>query len=168
MPSSTPPPVPSQDPLPSAPTELTNTHPMVTRSKFGNSKKQIFLSTKHPPCLPSNTYYDSVERTCYGEATKFPEWRRAMSHEFSALRRQGIGLLFLLLQINILFAVVGYINWNTILMVQVLGLNPNLRLKGITKSMVLITRRHSVQLWNMRPLAWFFLLQFISSGLFII
>lgn len=66
-----------------------NLHPMITRSKFGISKKKIHLATKHPPCLPRLAYYDYVEPTCYTTASKSAAWRQAMSEEFSDLQRQG-------------------------------------------------------------------------------
>lgn len=67
----------------------TNSHPMVTQSKFGISKKKVFLSTKHPTPLPSNDYYDTIEPTRYSEAPKSAVWQEAMPEEFSALQSQG-------------------------------------------------------------------------------
>lgn len=69
------------------PTSTTlNVHPMQTHSQYGISKKNIFLSTKHSPSLPTHEYYHNSEPICYTEASKFTEWRAAMSNEFSALQ----------------------------------------------------------------------------------
>lgn len=69
------------------PTSTTlNVHPMQTHSKYGISKKNIFLSTKHSPSLPTHEYYHNSEPICYTEASKFAEWRAAMSDEFNALQ----------------------------------------------------------------------------------
>ncbi|GKV07211.1 hypothetical protein SLEP1_g19009 [Rubroshorea leprosula] len=59
------------------------THPMVTRSQNMIFKpKHVFLVTKSPPIEP-------VEPTCVSQALKDPNWRKAMSDEFTALVRQG-------------------------------------------------------------------------------
>lgn len=71
------------------PNVVVNTHPMITHSKFDISKKKILLSTKHPTNILSNNNYNTTEPTCYIEATKSPDWRKAMSEKFSALQRQG-------------------------------------------------------------------------------
>lgn len=71
------------------PNVAVNTHPMITHSKFGISKKKILLSTKHPTNILSNNNYNTTEPTCSIEATKSPDWRKAMSEKFSALQRQG-------------------------------------------------------------------------------
>lgn len=57
---------------------------MITRLKYGISKKKAFLSTKHPPDIPTNGYYDGIEPTSYTEAVKHP---KAMFEEFLALQR---------------------------------------------------------------------------------
>lgn len=99
FPSSPPPTVPPSTVTPSlvpviaAPcllAESSTLHHMVTRSKFGISKKKVLCASKHIVFLPSHVYFDSVEPSCYIEASKQEHWRRAMSKEFSALQRQGI------------------------------------------------------------------------------
>lgn len=79
----------------SHPTSCSHTasHPMVTRSKSGISKKKVFLTTPHSLSLPRHEYYDCVEPTSYTEASKHEVWRRAMSEEFSTLQQQGTGSL---------------------------------------------------------------------------
>lgn len=62
---------------------------MVTRAKSGISQKKVFSATKHPVQLPTNSYFDSVEPSCYTEAAKSAVWQQAMAEEFSALQRQG-------------------------------------------------------------------------------
>lgn len=66
-----------------------NIHPMVSRSKSGITKKKTFLTTKHVANVPKNTYFHSVEPSNYTDASKSPQWREAMSIEFSALQRHG-------------------------------------------------------------------------------
>ena len=48
----------------------TASHPMVTRSKSGTSKKKVFITTPHSFSLPCHEYYDCVEPTSYTEASK--------------------------------------------------------------------------------------------------
>ncbi|GLT58591.1 hypothetical protein SLA2020_314700 [Shorea laevis] len=56
---------------------------MVTRSQNMIFKpKHLFLATKSPPI-------ELVEPTCVSQALKDPNWRKAMSDEFTALVRQG-------------------------------------------------------------------------------
>ncbi|GKV30743.1 hypothetical protein SLEP1_g39523 [Rubroshorea leprosula] len=65
------------------PPQPLRTHPMVTRSQNNIFKpKTLFHATKSPLSLP-------VEPTCATQALKDPNWRQAMSEEFSALVRQG-------------------------------------------------------------------------------
>lgn len=66
-----------------------NGHSMVTRSKSGIFKKEVYLSTKHQVNIPSTDYFDSIELANFTEASKYPAWRQAMSEEFSALQCQG-------------------------------------------------------------------------------
>ena len=67
----------SQLPPPVHPS-VVNTHPMQTRSKHGITKKKVFLATA-----------PMTEPTSYTIAAKSPEWKKAMSEEFSALQQQG-------------------------------------------------------------------------------
>ncbi|GKV51641.1 hypothetical protein SLEP1_g58277 [Rubroshorea leprosula] len=70
-------------PLRSPPPQPLRTHPMVTRSQNNIFKpKTLFHATKSPLSLP-------IEPTCVTQALKDPNWRQAMSEEFSALVRQG-------------------------------------------------------------------------------
>ncbi|GKV51222.1 hypothetical protein SLEP1_g57891 [Rubroshorea leprosula] len=70
-------------PLRSPPPQPLRTHPMVTRSQNNIFKpRTLFHATKSPLSLP-------VEPTCVTQALKDPNWRQAMSEEFSALVRQG-------------------------------------------------------------------------------
>ncbi|GKU98840.1 hypothetical protein SLEP1_g11779 [Rubroshorea leprosula] len=70
-------------PLRSPPLQPLRTHPMVTRSQNNIFKpKTLFHATKSPLSLP-------VEPTCVTQALKDPNWRQAMSEEFSELVRQG-------------------------------------------------------------------------------
>ncbi|GKV43628.1 hypothetical protein SLEP1_g50892 [Rubroshorea leprosula] len=71
-------------PLRSPPPQPLRTHPMVTRSQNNIFKpKTLFHATKSPLSL-------LVEPTCVTQALKDPNWRQAMSEEFSALVRQGM------------------------------------------------------------------------------
>lgn len=58
-------------------------HRMTTRSMNNIYKpKHMYLVTKHP--LP-----DTLEPTCVSQALKHPQWRHAMSQEFTALVKHG-------------------------------------------------------------------------------
>uniref|UniRef100_A0A2N9ILA5 Uncharacterized protein n=1 Tax=Fagus sylvatica TaxID=28930 RepID=A0A2N9ILA5_FAGSY len=61
----------------------TNPHPMVTRSQAGISKPN--------PKYALNVTYDPtlLEPTCYTQAAKYEEWRKAMGVEFNALQQSG-------------------------------------------------------------------------------
>lgn len=74
---------------PSQSSSTLNSHPVVTRSKSGISKKKALLVTRHPLQLPFHDYYAYSEPSCYTEASKSEAWRAAMSEEFSALECQG-------------------------------------------------------------------------------
>lgn len=60
---------------------------MITRAKAGISEKCVFLATKHALPSSSSAYYDTIETSCYSEATKSHVWKKAMATEFSALRQ---------------------------------------------------------------------------------
>lgn len=61
----------------------TNPHPMVTRSRAGVSKPnpKYALTVTYDPTL--------LEPTCYTQAAKSEEWRKAMGAEFNALQQSG-------------------------------------------------------------------------------
>lgn len=64
---------------------------MVTRSQDGTRRQKIYkdyqmnYSTKHLLTAFSATAIQ-VEPTCFSQANKSPEWRRAMGEEFDALQ----------------------------------------------------------------------------------
>uniref|UniRef100_A0A2N9ECA1 Reverse transcriptase Ty1/copia-type domain-containing protein n=1 Tax=Fagus sylvatica TaxID=28930 RepID=A0A2N9ECA1_FAGSY len=76
-------PIPSSSSL-APPPSPTNTHPMVTRSKNGISKKKLLhtTTTKPPPD------YLQTEPPTHTVASRIPEWTAAMRDEFDALQRQ--------------------------------------------------------------------------------
>lgn len=97
--------------LPStAPTRPINSYHMITPSKSRIIKKKGLLFTNHPNTLPSNAYYDSVEPTCYTDATKIPEWRELCLRNSQLYSAKGHGHLSLVLQINMLLVVDGSAN----------------------------------------------------------
>jgi hypothetical protein len=61
----------------------TNPHPMVTRSRAGNSKlnPKYALNVTYDPTL--------LEPTFYTQAAKYEEWRKAIGVEFNALQQSG-------------------------------------------------------------------------------
>lgn len=58
----------------------TNTHPMITRAKAGISAKCVFLATKHALPSSSSASYDTIETSCYSEATKSHVWKKSYGH----------------------------------------------------------------------------------------
>jgi hypothetical protein len=76
-------PIPSSSSL-APPPSPTNTHPMVTRSKNGISKKKLLhtTTTKPPPD------YLQTEPPTHTIASRIPEWTAAMRDEFDALQCQ--------------------------------------------------------------------------------
>lgn len=54
-----------------------------------DNQKKVFMATKHPVHLATNTYFTTAEPTSFTEASKSTAWRQPMAEEFSALQRQG-------------------------------------------------------------------------------
>ncbi|PKU64810.1 Retrovirus-related Pol polyprotein from transposon TNT 1-94 [Dendrobium catenatum] len=63
----------------------TSIHPMVTRQRTGSLKPQSRLNLIHSH-MPSMS---TADPTSFTEASKNPEWRKAMASEFLALQQQG-------------------------------------------------------------------------------
>jgi len=57
---------------------------MITRSQHGTFKPKSFTS-RYPIALSSSL---PLEPTCYTQASKSPEWRKAMDEEFNSLQEQ--------------------------------------------------------------------------------
>lgn len=79
--------------LPAAVQNPGNTHHMTTRSKNNIHKNKQpsddYVRYPIPKALAISLSKDSIEPTCYSEASKYAHWRAAMDAEFDALLRNG-------------------------------------------------------------------------------
>lgn len=99
----------------------------------------IYIAPRNFTLLPIT----SVEPTCVSQAIKDPNWRQAMSDEFTAL-----GLLFLLIHLRGLWETNGYLESNVILIAVSQGIRHVLWLKIFINVEFLIIVQPSAQLLN--------------------
>ena len=73
--------------------DTTSNHPMITRSRNNIFKPKAtsddFVRYPLPTALLTSLHSSGIEPTCYSEAIKSPQWRKAMNAEFDALLRNG-------------------------------------------------------------------------------
>lgn len=76
--------------VPSPLSILVNQHPMITQAKSGISKPKIFTAIKHN-LLPSVDQLTTIPPTptTYLQASKNPNWVKAMTDEYQALQTTG-------------------------------------------------------------------------------